>query len=99
MRLAEARELIEQALKLAPDDSFIVDSMGWVLYRMGNLPEALSWLRKAFAERPDPEIAAHLGEVLWVTGDRGEAEKVWLEGSEKNPKNEILTKTIQRLKQ
>jgi len=99
MRLGEARQLIEQALKLAPDDSFIVDSMGWVLYRMGDIPEALSWLRKAFAERPDPEIAAHLGEVLWVTGKRGEAEKVWAEASEKNPKNEALTKTIQRLKQ
>jgi tetratricopeptide (TPR) repeat protein len=99
MRLAEARELIEQALKLAPNDSFIIDSMGWVLYRMGNHAEALTWLRKAFAERPDPEIAAHLGEVLWVTGERGEAEKVWREAVERNPKNEALTKTIQRLKQ
>ena len=86
MRLGEARQLIEQALKLAPDDSFIVDSMGWVLYRMGDIPEALSWLRKAFAERPDPEIAAHLGEVLWVTGKRGEAEKVWAKRPRRTPR-------------
>ncbi len=98
MRLPEARELIQQALKLAPEDSFIIDSMGWVLYRMGNLQEALTWLRKAFTERPDPEIAAHLGEVLWVTGDRGTAEKVWREATDKSPKNEVLTKTIERLK-
>ncbi len=98
MRLGEARDLIQQALKLAPEDSFIIDSMGWVLYRMGNLPEALTWLRKAFNERPDPEIAAHLGEVLWVTGDRGAAEKVWREATEKHPQNDVLTKTIERLK-
>ena len=98
LRLNEARDLIEQALKLSPDDSFIIDSMGWVLYRMGNIPEALAWLRKAFTERPDPEIAAHLGEVLWVTGDRGEAEKVLSDAAQKSPKNEALTKTMQRLK-
>jgi tetratricopeptide (TPR) repeat protein len=97
-RLQEARELIEQALKLAPEDFFIVDSMGWVQYRLGNIAEALGWLRKAFTGRPDPEIAAHLGEVLWVSGERGEAEKVWREATEKNPKNDTLLKTIKRLK-
>jgi tetratricopeptide (TPR) repeat protein len=98
LRLAEARELIEQALKLAPDDFFIVDSMGWVLYRMGNNPEALNWLRKAYNGRPDAEIAAHLGEVLWVMGQRAEAEKVWGEATEKSPKNDTLQKTIKRFK-
>src|SRR5262249_45289655 len=63
-RLPEARELIEKALKLAPDDAFIIDSMGWVLYRQGDLKDSLGYLRKAFSGRPDPEIAAHLGEVL-----------------------------------
>lgn len=97
-RLPEAHELIEQALKLAPDDLFIVDSMGWVLYRQGRLPEALEWLRKAHAGRPDPEIAAHLGEVLWVHGDKAEAEKVWNEAAQKSPKNDALQKTIKRFK-
>jgi tetratricopeptide (TPR) repeat protein len=98
LRLPEAHDLIEHALKLAPDDLFIVDSMGWVLYREGRLKDAISWLRKAFNGRPDAEIAAHLGEVLWVSGDRGEAEKVWREAGEKNPKSDVLTKTMQRLK-
>jgi tetratricopeptide (TPR) repeat protein len=97
-RLPEAQELIEQALKLAPDDYFIVDSMGWVLYRQGRLSEALDWLRKAYSGRPDPEIAAHLGEVLWVSGNRGEAEKIWKESSDKNPKNDTLQKTIERFR-
>src|SRR5258708_8893965 len=74
-RLPEARELIEKALKLAPDDSFIIDSMGWVLYRMGDLKDSLGYLRRAFAGRPDPEIAAHLGEVLWAMGERADARR------------------------
>ena len=75
LRLEEARELIEMALKLAPRDYYIIDSMGWVLYRMGQNTEAVQYLRRAFAGRPDAEIAAHLGEVLWVSGARAEAEK------------------------
>jgi tetratricopeptide (TPR) repeat protein len=97
-RLPEARELIEKALKLAPDDSFIIDSMGWVLYRMGNLKDSLGYLRRAFAGRPDAEIAAHLGEVLWALGDRAEAERVWGEATRESPDNEILANTIKRLK-
>ncbi|MCC6473351.1 MAG: tetratricopeptide repeat protein [Burkholderiales bacterium] len=98
LRLPEARDLIEKALKLAPDDAFIVDSMGWVLYRMGDVAGSLTYLRKAFAERPDTEIGAHLGEVLWVSGDRQEAEKVWRSVIEKDPDNETLQKTIQRFR-
>lgn len=98
LRLGEARELIEKALQLAPDDYFIVDSLGWVLYRMGNLPEAVKQLRKAYAGRPDAEIGAHLGEVLWMLGERSEAEKILREVSDKHPKSEILQKTLQRLK-
>src|SRR3989441_1021028 len=97
-RLPEARELIEHALQLAPDDSFIVDSMGWVLYRMGNLKDALGYLRRAFAGRPDAEIAAHLGEVLWALGERDEAERVWNDANRANPDNETLVNTIKRLK-
>jgi len=97
-RLPEARELIEKALQLAPDDSFIIDSMGWVLYRLGNLKDSLGYLRRAFAGRPDPEIAAHLGEVLWAMGERGEAERVWGDATRESPDNETLANTIKRLK-
>src|SRR6266705_803888 len=97
-RLPEARELIEKALQLAPEDSFIIDSMGWVLYRMGNLKDSLGYLRRAFAGRPDPEIAAHLGEVLWAMGARAEAERVWGDATRESPDNETLANTIRRLK-
>ena len=98
LRLPEAQELIEKALKLAPDDPFIIDSMGWVLYRRGEQKQALEYLRKAYTARPDPENAAHLGEVLWVAGERGEAEKIWLEASKKTPDNDALNSTIKRFR-
>ena len=98
LRLPEARELIEKALKISPGDAFIIDSMGWVLYRMGNLEESLKYLRRAFSDRADPEIAAHLGEVLWVSGNRAEAEKILEEAARKHPDNDTLNSTIQRLK-
>ena len=97
-RLPEAQALIEKALKLAPDDSFIIDSMGWVLYRRGNLKDSLAYLRRAYAGRPDPEIAAHLGEVLWALGERSEAERVWGDATKESPDNETLANTIKRLK-
>ncbi len=98
LRLPEARELIEKALKLAPEDAFIADSMGWVLYRQGALNESLQYLRRAFNARQDPEIAAHLAEVLWKKGEHAEAERVLKDASEKNPDNEILSTTAKRLK-
>lgn len=98
LRLAEARELIEKALKLAPEDFFIIDSMGWVLYRLGNIEESLKYLERAFAGRADPEIAAHLGEVLWASGKRAEAEKILGDAAQKHPNNETLNNVIQRLK-
>lgn len=97
-RLPEAQELIEKALKLAPDDSFIIDSMGWVLYRRGRLKDSLTYLRRAYAGRPDPEIAAHLGEVLWALGEHAEAERVWGDARKESPDNETLANTIKRLK-
>ena len=97
-RLEEAKALIDQALKLAPDDSYIIDSLGWVLYRQGKPEEALKELRRAYAGRQDAEIAAHLGEVLWVLGRRNEAQKVWDEALAKTPSNDVLIKTVQRLK-
>jgi tetratricopeptide (TPR) repeat protein len=99
LRLDEARGLIDQALKLAPDDSYIIDSLGWVLYRQGKNEEALKELQRAYAGRPDAEIAAHLGEVLWVTGRRSEAQKVWNEALAKTPSNDVLIKTVQKFKQ
>ena len=98
MRLPEAHALLEKALQLAPDDPFIIDSMGWVLYRMGKNKQALEYLRKAYSARSDPEIAAHLGEVLWVEGERGEAEKIWQEAAKKTPGNDALNSTIKRFK-
>jgi tetratricopeptide (TPR) repeat protein len=98
MRLAEARKLIEKALELAPDDYYIVDSLGWVLYREGDLKGAARELRRAFDGRPDAEIGAHLGEVLWMLGERDEATRVWQESLKLNPENETLRNTIRRLK-
>ncbi len=95
-RLPEARELIETALRLAPDDPFIMDSMGWVLYRLGLYKEGIDYLQRAFALRPDPEIAAHLGELLWAGGQRDQARKIWAEVLKDHPKNEVLQKTVKR---
>ena len=95
-RIDEAHGLIETALKLAPDDPFILDSMGWVLYRMGRNKEGLGYLQRAFKMRPDPEIAAHVGELLWTTGQQGEARKVWGEALKEHPTNELLQSTIKR---
>jgi tetratricopeptide (TPR) repeat protein len=96
-RIEEAHGLIETALKLAPEDPFIMDSMGWVLFRMGRNQEGLGYLQKAFGLRPDAEIAAHLGEVLWVMGQRDQARKVWAESLKDHPDNEILQSTMKRL--
>jgi len=97
-RLPEAKKLIQHALELAPDDAFIVDSMGWLLYREGDLKGAAGELRRAYNSRPDAEIGAHLGEVLWVMGEREEARRVWQESLKASPDNESLIKTIQRFR-
>ena len=96
LRLPEARKLIEKALELAPNDSFIIDSMGWVLYREGDMHGAINLLRRAYEARPDAEIAAHLGEVLWVSGQRDEARRVWGGALKDHPENEALKKTVER---
>ncbi len=94
---AEALGLIEKALKLKPDEPAIIDSLGWVQYRLGNLDAATQQLRAAYAKQPDPEIAAHLGEVLWVSGRKDEARQVWEEGRKKDSDNKVLLETIKRL--
>ncbi|MBV6322953.1 tetratricopeptide repeat protein [Duganella violaceipulchra] len=97
-RLPEAYSLIDKAMKMAPGDPFIMDSMGWVQYRMGNLSEAEALLRRAYALRGDPEIAVHLGEVLFVKGDKTGAQQMWQEAQTKDPKNDALKSTLARLK-
>ena len=95
-RHSEALALIEKAVKLAPDDAFIIDSLGWVQYRMGRLEDSIANLRLAFAKRPDPEIAAHLGEVLWAQGKKDEARQIWRDSVKEHPENELLNATIKK---
>lgn len=96
-RHQEARELIAKALALKPDNPAIMDSMGWVEYRLGNIQESLSYLEQAYAQFPDPEVAAHYGEVLWVSGQQEEALRVWLESLSQDPDNNLVQDTMQRL--
>lgn len=96
IRLDEARTLIERAHDLMPNDPFILDSKGWVLFRQGRTQAALDTLTAAFDLRPDPEIAAHLGEVLWVMGRRDEARATWERARKEYPANELLADTIKR---
>jgi tetratricopeptide (TPR) repeat protein len=98
LRLPEARKLIEKALEISPEDYFIIDSLGWVLYREGDLKGAARELRRAYSGRPDAEIGAHLGEVLWMLGEREEARRIWDESLKAGPDNETLHKTIKRLR-
>ncbi|MBI5611860.1 MAG: tetratricopeptide repeat protein [Gammaproteobacteria bacterium] len=97
-RYREAFELIEQALAIKPDDPYIMDSMGWVQYRLGNLAEARKYLKSALDKRDDAEIAAHLGEVLWMLGDKAGAESVWKRALQDTPDNESLQGVIKKFK-
>jgi tetratricopeptide (TPR) repeat protein len=96
-RHEEAFVLIEKAFKAKPDEPAIIDSMGWVQFRRGKFDEALVHLKRAFELQPDAEIAAHLGEVLWVTGQREAARETWAKGKAIDPDNEVLASTVQRL--
>jgi tetratricopeptide (TPR) repeat protein len=98
-RLQEANALLSEALALRPDDAFILDSMGWLQYRMGNNAEAVRYLKRALEVRNDAEIAAHLGEVLWVMGNRREAESVWSRALRETPDNEAVLDAIKKFKQ
>jgi tetratricopeptide (TPR) repeat protein len=99
VRLPEALQLIRKAQEMAPNDPFIMDSMGWVLYRMGNLDEAEAQLRRAYELRPDADIAVHLGEVLWKKGSKDEALTLWRAAKAKEPRNDALRTTLARLNQ
>ena len=96
IRFDEAESLIDQALEMNPHDHYILDSKGWVLYRQGKLEDAIIFLKRALDIIPDAEIAAHLGEVLWVKGDKKEARKVWETALEATPDNVLLQDVIQR---
>jgi tetratricopeptide (TPR) repeat protein len=98
VRLTDAKQLIERAVSLAPDDAYIQDSLGWVEFRLGNTDRALNILRAAYEKRPDAEIAAHLGEVLWTQGQREQALKIWREGLLLASDNETLQGTLRRLR-
>ncbi|MFL9864230.1 tetratricopeptide repeat protein [Paraburkholderia fungorum] len=96
-RLSEADKLVEKASSLAPNDAFIMDSVGWVKYRMGNTTDAIKLLRKAYDLQPNAEIGAHLGEVLWKTGAQDQARAAFRDARKLEPDNDTLVKTLQRL--
>ena len=98
VKLPEAQSLLETAVKLAPDDHYMLDSLGWVHYRLGNLDKAAEFLRKAYAVQADPEIAAHLGEVLWKQGKLEEAKKLWASALKDFPENDVLLATAKKFK-
>ena len=98
VRLPEARTLIKKALELSPGEPSITDSLGWVEYRLGNRDEAIRLLRDAYRGQPDAEIAAHLGEVLWVNGQTDEARNIWREGRKRDAANDVLRETLTRLR-
>ncbi len=96
LRIPEAMALVEKANQLAPDDIAIMDSMGWGYYRSGKLDESIKWLKRAFAGNPDPEIASHLGEVLWAHGDKEAATKIWQDSLKINPNNALLQAVMKK---
>lgn len=98
IKLDEAQQLIEKALALRPNDHYILDSMGWVHYRRGDLDKAVDYLKRAYTAQTDPEIAAHLGEVLWKQGKFDEALQTWDEALKEHPENEVLVNTTKKFK-
>ena len=97
IHLQEAEQLVRKALDMSPGDPFITDSLAWVKFRQGNVQQALQLLEEAYAARPDVEIAAHLGEVLWASGQQERAREIWRQGMASNPDNSTLRETLQRL--
>lgn len=96
-RLKEAQDYIKRAAELVPDDPAILDSLGWVSYRLGKMQDALKYLKMAFEKLEDAEIAAHYGEVLWMTKQYDEARRVWAKGNESDADHPVLVETIKRL--
>jgi len=97
LRLMEARQLIKKALEFAPADPYIQDSLAWVEFRLGNAQEALRVIEIAYKAKPDAEIAAHFGEILWSLGQQDRARMIWREGLLLNAENDTLRETLKRL--
>jgi len=97
-RYQEALDYIQRAAELVPDDPAILDSLGWVSYRLGRMDDALKWLSEAFSKLADAEIAAHYGEVLWFSNQKDKAREVWQKGKEQNADNPVLIETLERIK-
>jgi tetratricopeptide (TPR) repeat protein len=98
IKLNEAQLLIEKALSLSPNDHYMLDSLGWTYYRKGNLSKAIIYLQQAYKTSQDPEIAAHLGEVLWKNGQHDAAQKIWENALITNPDNEVLLVVMSKFK-
>jgi tetratricopeptide (TPR) repeat protein len=98
IKLVDAKKYIEIALSISPNNHYIMDSMGWLHFRMGNIEIALQFIEKAYKIQKDPEIAAHLGEILWKMGKLKQAEKVWEESIKTHPSNTVLLETFERLR-
>ena len=98
IKLNEAIKLIEKALELSPNDHYMLDSLGWAHFRKGNLDKAIQYLQEGYAINPDPEIAAHLGEVLWNQGHHERAKKIWNDALSAHPDNEVLITTANKFK-
>jgi tetratricopeptide (TPR) repeat protein len=97
LRLPEAKQLIQKALEYAPADPYIQDSLAWVEFRMGRTQEAARIIEAAYKAKPDAEIAAHYGEILWSLGERDKARAIWREGLQLNADNDTLLETLKRL--
>ena len=95
-RVEEGMQLVEKANQLVPGDAAIMDSVGWGHYRLGNLSKSEEFLRRAYAANPDPEIAAHLGEVLWVKGDKKEATRIWQQALKMHSDNAVLAAVVKK---
>lgn len=98
IRIDEAISLIQKGLELSPNDHYMLDSLGWAYYRKGDLEQAVNYLQMAYSINPDPEIAAHLGEVLWHKGRHEQAKKIWDEALILSPDNEVLIATANKFK-
>lgn len=96
-RYQEALDYIQRALKAQPEDPAVIDSMGWIQYRLGNLPKARDYLQQAYKKFPDPEVAAHFGEVLWQLGNQAKARRIWQEALAQYPDHRVLLETVERL--
>ena len=98
IKLPEAKRYIEIALSYEPNNHYILDSMGWIHFKLGNIDIASQFIKKAYAINKDPEIAAHLGEILWIQGKKEEAKEIWKNSLNRHPSNTVLIETTNRFR-